>query len=390
MRIESAYARNLRIAAIATGLGSIVFSLLALSDIIHDSAYLVAGFTIPSVGLFCGLPVAMAGFARWGSVHVVRILARAHTVVTLLVIFLWVPFEQFGALPAGGAPWILNTVSVAAATAVVAWPARVVWAYIILMAASGAALRFVGLGTGSFIIPLEDGLSMLEFSVVIATLLIVALRIGRDRDSALELAIIDARSASELASRARQRSRFAALVHDDVLTTLLAAARSTSRTPAVEQSAERAISRLDSFMSAPLSEVPLDPTIFEIEVRAAATDVVDGVKFEGAFHEFDGLIPSQVALAITGAIAEAARNSVHHAGPDPVARSLRMSATARTVRVEFTDDGVGFDLVGAEKKGRFGLRSSIRERMLAVGGLATIDSGPGRGARVVLDWGTAE
>jgi signal transduction histidine kinase len=388
--IESAYSRNLRIAAKATGVGAIVFGLLAAGDITRDSAELVPAFTWFSVTLFCGLPIAMAGFAQWGSVRVVRGLARAHTIVALAIIILWMPFDIGGPIPGGGAPWILNMVAVAAASVVVAWRTSIVWGYIVVLATTGAALRFAALGFTDAIIPLEDGLSMIEFSIVLAMLLVVALRIGRQRDAALASAVVEAQSAAAASSRARQRSRFAALVHDDVLTTLLAAAQSSVRAQAIDQSAVRSIARLDSFISTPSPDVPLDAALLEIEVRSAVTDVVDGVTFYGSFEEFAGDVPGTVVLAITGALAEASRNSVRHAGRGPVRRQVRMHAGAEFVRIEFADDGAGFDPTEAEKRNRFGLRSGIVERMLAVGGHARAESAPGAGTVVAIGWPVVE
>lgn len=384
MKAESSYLRHLRIAGISTGFGSIVFSLLALGDILKDFPYLSPWFAWPAVVLFCGLPVAFIPLGRWGSVRALRITARAHTAVALLIVVGWAPL-QHGHLADQGAPWILNTSAVAAASAVVAWPSAVVWPFLVVMAAAGSVLRWIGLGIAHPVIPLEDGLSILEVSVVIAALLTVSLAAGSAQDRALARAVADARAAAEAESRARQRSRFGALVHDDVITTLLAASQASGRVPAIERSAQRAIERLDRFVTAPTDEVALDGELFEVEVRAAVTEVVDGVEFEGSFRESPGEVPGAVALAMTNALREAARNSVRHGGAEPIRRRVLMRRDGDALSVEFADDGVGFDPARVPES-RFGIRTSIVDRMAVVGGSADVISAPGRGTTVALGW----
>ena len=383
MIAESSYSRHLRIAGISTGFGSIVFGLLALGDILKDFPELSPWFAWPAVVLFCGLPVALIPLGLWGRVTDLRLAARAHSLVAVAILIGWAPM-QHGRIADGGAPWILNTVAVAAASAVVGWPSAVVWPLLVVMAAAGSVLRWIGLGP-SPVIPLEDGLSILEVSVVIASLLTVSLAAGRAQDRALARAVVDAQSAAEAESRARQRARFGALVHDDVITTLLAASQATHRVAAIDRSARRAIERLDRFVAAPLDEVALDGELLEAEVRAAVTEVVDGVEFEGSFRESPGEVPGAVAFAVTNALREAVRNSVRHGGAEPIRRHVLMSREGDALSVEFTDDGVGFDPARVPEN-RFGIRTSIVGRMTAVGGMAKVLSAPAQGTTVVLGW----
>jgi len=303
--------------------------------------------------------------------------------VAVVILVGWAPM-QHARIADGGAPWILNTVAVAAASAVVGWPSAVVWPLLVVMAAAGSVLRWIGLGP-SPVIPLEDGLSILEVSVVIASLLTVSLAAGRAQDRALARAVVDAQSAAEAESRARQRARFGALVHDDVITTLLAASQATQRVAAIDRSARRAIERLDRFVAAPLDEVALDGELLEAEVRAVVTEVVDGVEFEGSLRESPGEVPGAVAFAVTNALREAVRNSVRHGGAEPIRRHVLMSREGDALSVEFTDDGVGFDPARVPEN-RFGIRTSIVGRMTAVGGMAKVVSAPAQGTTVVLGW----
>jgi signal transduction histidine kinase len=385
---ETAATRNLRIAAIATGFGSIVFGLLALGDIQRDASHLQPWFVVSSVALFFALPVLLVPLGWWGSVTALRWVARTHTLVVLAIVALWTPATLDGPLPDGSAPWVLNTLGVVAGTAVVGWRSRIVWPYLMGVALAGAALRYVGLDGRDWTIPLEDGLSILEVSVVLAALLTVTISAGRSQDVALAAAVNDARGAADADSRARQRARFGSLVHDDVITTLLAAAQATRRDDAIARSAERAIAHLDRFIVAPSDGMPLDAELLEVEVRAAVTEVVDGVEISGTFSGWNvkhGDVPGRVALAMTGALGEAARNSVRHAGPGYIHRKLILHSTADRLTAELRDDGRGFepDRVMSD---RLGIRSSVVGNMMATGGEASVISAPGAGARVVIAW----
>ncbi|NGM13611.1 ATP-binding protein [Verrucosispora sp. CWR15] len=99
------------------------------------------------------------------------------------------------------------------------------------------------------------------------------------------------------------------------------------------------------------------------------------------------LPPCTVAAPVAEAVAESAHaalaNVVNHA---PRARAtLRLRRFAGTVTVEVSDDGPGFD-PGSVPAHRYGLRESVRGRMATIGGHADIDSAPGRGTRIRLEW----
>ncbi|MDG4795975.1 ATP-binding protein [Micromonospora sp. WMMD1082] len=99
------------------------------------------------------------------------------------------------------------------------------------------------------------------------------------------------------------------------------------------------------------------------------------------------LPPCTVAAAVAEAIAESTHavlsNVARHA---PGARAtLRLRQFAGTVTVEVGDDGPGFDPATVPAH-RYGLRESVRGRMATVGGRVDIDSAPGHGARIRLEW----
>ncbi len=388
MRGATAEERHLRIIAVATGLGTMIFTLLALSEIILQAPYLHPLIYLPLTVLYCGLPMLLAPLGRWGSVRTIRNVARAHTVITALLLALWIPATIAPHLPDPRGPWLLGVLASSVATAVIAWPLRVVWAYVVAISVASGILRYVTRETGDLLLAIQDAVSVLTFCMFIAGLLMVTLRAGRAQDSALAVALADARSAAEVESRARQRARFGSFVHDDVITTLLAAARATSKAPAIGESARRALGRLDQFVAARVKNGQLSSSDFEVELRSAASEIADGVQFSGSLAAYIGEIPAPVALAMTGALGEAIRNSVRHAGngSDRIARRVAIAATERSIVIEASDDGRGFDPKRTAPE-RLGIRTSIVGRMYAVSGCAArVSSAPGEGTRVLLSW----
>lgn len=387
MTSESALDRHLRIIASATGAGTVIFTALAFSSIVVQASSLHPAFYFPATILFCALPVVMIPLSLWGSSSAIRVLARAHAGVSVVLLVGWAPSMISSGLPAGGAPWVLNTLAVATAMAVLGWPVKVAWVLTFMYAVMGVILRYAVLDDG-WSIPIQDGASLVSFCSIIAAMLMLALDLGRRQDRELVLAEGEARRAAMAESRSRARSRFGALVHDDVITTLLAAARAETRSEAVERSAVAAIARIDRFSVDDDRNDIVSAQGLEMEIRAAATEVIDGVRVSGTLAAFEGEIPSEAAMAFIGAIGEATRNSARHAGGKGrvVARTLVLAASPESISVELRDDGRGFDPQTVAPE-RLGIQSSIRERVEAVDNAAVqILSSPGAGTSVRLTW----
>ncbi|MFC3500938.1 sensor histidine kinase [Micromonospora krabiensis] len=94
-------------------------------------------------------------------------------------------------------------------------------------------------------------------------------------------------------------------------------------------------------------------------------------------------VPTAVADAVAESVYAALSNVVRHA--PGAAAELRLRRDAAGVTVEVVDDGPGFDPAGVPPH-RYGLRESVLGRMAAVGGSARIDSAPGTGTRIRLEW----
>ncbi|SCL41659.1 Signal transduction histidine kinase [Micromonospora pallida] len=98
-------------------------------------------------------------------------------------------------------------------------------------------------------------------------------------------------------------------------------------------------------------------------------------------------VPMEVAVAFVEGTAAALANVLRHAPGAAVRVSL--DRVTDTVVVEVADDGPGFAPARVPAH-RYGLRESIRGRMAAVGGRALVDTAPGRGTRIRLEWPDAD
>ncbi|MDO3702119.1 ATP-binding protein [Micromonospora sp. C28SCA-DRY-2] len=94
-------------------------------------------------------------------------------------------------------------------------------------------------------------------------------------------------------------------------------------------------------------------------------------------------VPGPVAEALAESAYAALSNVARHA-PGATA-ALRLDRVAGTVAVEVADDGPGFDPERVPAH-RYGLRESVRGRMASVGGRAVVESAPGAGTRIRLEW----
>lgn len=182
----------------------------------------------------------------------------------------------------------------------------------------------------------------------------------------------------------RERARVDALVHDRVLNALLTAAKARTRKEqkAAALLASEALSVLDS-SDALGSEDPVNASGLFQALETAAVRLGRDVKIEVKSSSLLE-IPSEVAVALTEATLQALDNAIRHSSASEVRLTMSASALAG-VEISVTDDGKGFRLARVPKN-RIGIETSIIQRAILVGARANIDSEPGNGTRVKLEW----
>jgi len=210
------------------------------------------------------------------------------------------------------------------------------------------------------------------------------------RSAALRVDIAVEDAAAAAAERARidaverERSSIDALVHDSVLTTFLLSAKATSP----EQMVLAKTSAQDALIK--LKAAQADDSGEAISISSFAKALAESVRRQDANIEIDvtggsaHLIKAEVASALSDATAQALTNSQQHA-PFMSDRLFRLKISDREIKIVVRDDGPGFR-PGRIPKNRLGLRVSIIERVEAVGGRVFIETSPGEGTTIVLEW----
>lgn len=94
-----------------------------------------------------------------------------------------------------------------------------------------------------------------------------------------------------------------------------------------------------------------------------------------------------VALAFFRVVQELLSNAVKHARASRVSLRLRLEAAA--IRLQYADDGRGYDLREAEKQHGLGTYN-MESRLKMVGATRTVQTAPGEGLRVAVEYRYAE
>jgi signal transduction histidine kinase len=279
--------------------------------------------------------------------------------------------------------WISGFVGAALASAALAWRARVSVAYLLVVCALWGVARWWDTGRDRPLLAVQDGVYAVTSGLIVMSVVWLVLRAARAVDAAAatdaEHAVAEARSES----RAAERDRLAAIVHDGVLAALLAGSSGSAPPNAVALEARRALDDLDELRqpSTPTGEVEAGDLALRLRLRAAV--IGDGAEVTADVEP--ALVPELVAVKLVAAAAEALRNSVRHAGPG-AARTVTVTVRPGRAEVRVRDDGAGFDPASVPA-GRLGVRGSILGRMSRLpGGFADVRSRPGAGTEVVVGW----
>lgn len=97
-----------------------------------------------------------------------------------------------------------------------------------------------------------------------------------------------------------------------------------------------------------------------------------------------GRLPGPTEIAVYRIVQEALTNAAKHSKASRV--SIRIGRKARIICCSIEDDGVGFDVRAVQSAGkRRGLGLiSMQERLNGIGGTLSINSGPGRGTKLLI------
>ncbi|MFC3961989.1 ATP-binding protein [Nocardia jiangsuensis] len=388
---EPAADRILRRLGLSVGIAGVIVGLVELPEIAEQSRGADPGRVLLTVVLAFGLfPVLAVVSVAMNRRAIQRTAAAA--AVSFLLAALMVP-STYPVLPAGTEQiWQYKVLVLGVLVAALSWRLSLAVGYLVLScvlisAANAAVLPEVTPVAFVNAVARSGGLAAL-FAWCVIYARAAAARV--DRESALESR--RAAAVAGAAARERERARFAALIHDAVLSTLLDASRGGCTEPSVlHEQAQRTIAQLDAVRGGGIAPDRLDAQSAIGFLRSAVHEVNPEIEFRaqrpGVGGDLD--MPLEAAVTLAAALTEAARNSLRHATVPgrAVHRTVTVTIGAGGIRVVLRDDGAGFDPC-AVPPDRLGVAVSILGRMSRLpGGAGFVESRRGEGTTVTLVWG---
>lgn len=383
----SASDRIMRSFARFIGAGYVFYLLLLLPSIVSFDGNmqvwwtpLAAGAVFGS-GFWLGIEGVRPASRRIRPVAAVAAAAYLGSVLAWPAAWLGPPSQD----PAGF--WLAYFPGLAGLAAAVVWPAGVAVVYLLVAVCAVQTFNHVAHVDQVNAPFLGDLMFAIMFCLLFVAAAIMAMRTGRILDETRADAHAAAAHAAGTAASAVERKRFAALIHDHVMATLLSAGRLGSGSTLSRQ-AKYAIARLDEMRDpAPYDDFDAVGAVAHVRTAATAADpaVVVHADLEPVPEALPVSLPAEVVRTVGAAVTEAVRNSTLHAG-ETAECSVTVCIRPGRLEVEIVDDGKGFD-VSAISPQRLGVTVSIQGRLRQIpGGEAVVESQPGAGTRVLLSW----
>jgi len=214
----------------------------------------------------------------------------------------------------------------------------------------------------------------------------IAIQNARLHSQVQKLAIVD------------ERLRISRDLHDGIIQSIYAVSLSLEDVPDLieEGSAQagervdRAIDRLHTTIAdirtfivglGPEAEAGLRGALESVAADLFNESSIDLELDVAAASELDGRLSPEAAHAIVQIAREALSNVARHSGAARASMSLRVEADEAILLVE--DAGAGFDPERDSGSSQFGL-ANLRDRAAAVAGDLRLESGPGKGTRIIV------
>lgn len=345
-------------------------------------AYFWVGFLWVTAGI--ALSIVENYFLSGGRIGFIM-----HATGIIFVMLTWQWGLSGQALPDDFKPWIWWQLGMAGIGCGLFMPAALGWTLIFAMPLYWIFFRTQNFSGGpDFPRAIEDAVYSGLLAAVVTSVINLLRYYGAKADRAtVSMREAQVQQASTNAVE-RERNRVDALVHERILATLEAAqnARSQPEQENIAAKAAEALSGLRQFASSYSSEnekISVQNLFDELvnSAKLVAPDLIISQSGEGAQQ-----IEVEVAEAFSAATLQAIDNSIKHAGNSSVKRALHLKARRNGFKIVVEDDGCGFR-PSRVPQDRIGVRKTIRNRIEVIGGEVKIDSAPGEGAKVILEWG---
>ena len=320
-----------------------------------------------------------AGVAGWTALMTTGF--AVHGIVVMFVL-LATPLGFAEPLAVGQRPWVWWALGLGAVIFAIGVKSRVRYWFILAIGIGWLWVFGFALENQNIQVAILDALYVIVFALAIVSLTDLVRDGAAAVDEANSKAIATSLEQARVDAVERERQRLDALVHDQVLHSLLLAAKADTKEDAagVVRSAESALASLNRVRegtSTTVSSIGLFQAIEKAAKRLDRRIVTDVTGADSL------LMPAEVAEALTEATMQAIDNAIQHSS----ARSIQVSLRASGGIMEFTikDDGIGFRMDRVSRN-RIGIRTSIIGRMRSVGGEANITSSAQSGTTVSLRW----
>jgi signal transduction histidine kinase len=382
-----------RVVSRAVGGVGLIFALQTYPAMLHQLDRLRPGLGLALSALIFGV-LALAILATLVKAFI-KVTSGLFAVVYLVALVAWPTLLTTPDSVLDGKPWLWYLCTVATSCAAVSF--RLWWAmvYTVLAPLVYGVVRVQPAGGGA-----EPMLGFLDafYAILLGQVVLIIITMLRQATAAVDRAQTNALSTYAAAVRQHatdvERVQVDSIVHDSVLAALLSAAAANTPKAAELAStmAQDAITRLTEAGSVPAGDDSMVTFArLKREVRAITDRFDEPIEFIDCDAEDLGL-PAYAGEALVAASTQAIVNSIQHAGDGraPVQRSVRMNSNLLGgCTIEIVDAGVGFDPATVPSE-RLGLRISIQERVATAGGLVRVQSAPGRGTSILIEWPVTE
>jgi signal transduction histidine kinase len=287
-------------------------------------------------------------------------------------------------LPADYHPWLWWATGSAAMAVGMYLPKWWVFAYMLFVPVTWVLFHLTPAGGSADITKaLADGFYTALFPGTVVGLIWLVREAARKVDEAGELARSEEVERVTLEAQAREQSRLDRLLYSSVFSAIKFAAKAKDKSEyqqAVAASQE-SLERIELAKNQTPTQISLISFFESLEKLAHRVDEKCNIAISGA-SEF--VISGEVASALSDATIQALTNSIQHAG-SKAQRSIRLKGTRSGIKIVVKDTGSGFRPSRVPQHS-LGLRLVIFKSVEAIGGEVHIDSKPGHGTTVVLEW----
>ncbi|WP_280406841.1 hypothetical protein, partial [Nocardia carnea] len=274
---ELAADRVVRRFGLVIGLVGSLAAVLELPEIIVQQRPVPPVWTLITVSVAFGMLPVLAVVALLAGPRLVRAVAGAAALGYLAGMALVMPY-YYEVAEAPGLIWAHRLIMIGVLAAAVAWQPWLAGAYLVLTSAIPSVALLVMYDHIGALYALENFARLAGQCLLFLWCVVHAQAAGARLDRESVLAGERAAAVAGAAARERERARFAVLIHDAVLSTLLDASRARGASPVLREQARRTLDQLDATRISGADTGLLDANSAIGFLRAAVHEVNSGIE----------------------------------------------------------------------------------------------------------------